>query len=494
MGAALCAADAACVYWCNPTEHDLDVDRLVSLDGESYDLLPSDTKHITAEGRKVKARGSRLAQLRLAQLPLPCTPPGAASPAGGDANSVGCRVAIFSEEDDEWFHGSVEGYDAIAGKHWVAYDDGETEQIRLHEQRYRWLTPDTPEEWAGMVLERGVERRGRSPSGSHDYEHETERGLKAGRTGSGDAAAQDGDNRGRSPSRSHDGERGGEAGRAGPGDAAQDGDNNADDDGGANNTIDDGSTLCSPPCGQEGGDEVRGGGAEGEEDVRFDCDVDDEGEGETEDVWLRRRSSIVQAEKEDVLEHAAADLVNPAKDGACSDSPTTTTGRPPTTTTGLDPSPPLCPLSALRRLNGYSTRDADRVRVLLRRHSSFVEAEAIEDTEEEADKTKGEPLETSGTKREEDEGQEGGGQEMGDKKNIQGIEDVSQVSETADDSDSVSEDTSVLSLEREETEALKAGVGEGEIGGGGSGGANADVQDAVSAGAEVDVIRIVNEL
>ena len=427
MGAALCAADVACMYWCSPTEQQLDVDRLVSLEGESCDLLPSGTKHITAEGGK--AHGSRLAQLRLAQLPLPCTPPGAASPAGGDTNSVGCRVAIFSEEDDEWFHGSVEGYDAIAGKHWVAYDDGETEQIRLHEQRYRWLTPNTPEEWAGMVLERGVERQGRSPSGLHDNEREKERGL----------------------------------------DAAQDGDNNADNDGDANTTIDHVSILCSPPCGQEGVDKVRGVGAEGEEDarshsVRFDCGVDSESEGDGEDVWLRRRSSIVQAEKEDVPEHAAADMAdNTAKEDACSDSLTSITG--------LDP----------------STRDADRVRVLLRRHSSFVEAEAIEGTEEETDKTKGEPPETSGTKGEEGEGQEGGGQKMGDKKDMQGTEDdvSSEVSETADDSDLGSEDTSVVSLEREETEASKAGVGEREIGRGGSGGANADAHDAVSADAEV---------
>lgn len=63
---------------------------------------------------------------------------------GFGAEVVGRRVSIFWPEDDEYYSGTVSGFNGQDGKHSVLYDDGEEERVMLANETWRWEEGEGP--------------------------------------------------------------------------------------------------------------------------------------------------------------------------------------------------------------------------------------------------------------------------------------------------------------------------------------------------------------
>ncbi|CAD7694915.1 unnamed protein product [Ostreobium quekettii] len=81
---------------------------------------------------------------RLRQRKSPNKPSGAATsqvPANPHLNILRTRVAIWWEEDMRHYRGQVTSYREETGEYLIAYDDGESEEVLLTKERFRWIGP-----------------------------------------------------------------------------------------------------------------------------------------------------------------------------------------------------------------------------------------------------------------------------------------------------------------------------------------------------------------
>ena len=62
---------------------------------------------------------------------------------------AGARVAIYWPDDDEWYCGRVQQYEAREGKHAVLYDDGVLESLDLAEESLHIFSSEQEEKEFG---------------------------------------------------------------------------------------------------------------------------------------------------------------------------------------------------------------------------------------------------------------------------------------------------------------------------------------------------------
>ena len=56
-------------------------------------------------------------------------------------SAVGWRVGVYWPADQAFYCGGIQGFDAAAGRHEVAYDDGEQGPVNLGVDRVKWILP-----------------------------------------------------------------------------------------------------------------------------------------------------------------------------------------------------------------------------------------------------------------------------------------------------------------------------------------------------------------
>jgi hypothetical protein len=67
-------------------------------------------------------------------------------------SAVGWRVGVYWPADQAFYCGGIQGFDAAAGRHEVAYDDGEQGPVNLGVDRVKWiLPPGAAGGWVGGI-------------------------------------------------------------------------------------------------------------------------------------------------------------------------------------------------------------------------------------------------------------------------------------------------------------------------------------------------------
>lgn len=69
---------------------------------------------------------------------LDLLPSGACQLAPGLA-AVGRRLKVHWPDEMAWFAGHVSRFDELSGKHFVVYDDGDSEELVLAAERFEWI-------------------------------------------------------------------------------------------------------------------------------------------------------------------------------------------------------------------------------------------------------------------------------------------------------------------------------------------------------------------
>lgn len=92
---------------------------------------------------------------------------------------VGTRIKVWWPLDGRFYKGVVSSFDRMKRKHTVNYDDGETEKLKLHKERWEMLE-DNSSQKVQSLQDRGLDFQGHAVSSTTSSEKKAKRRSSTG--------------------------------------------------------------------------------------------------------------------------------------------------------------------------------------------------------------------------------------------------------------------------------------------------------------------------